>query len=168
MEAFSKTLRYQRKGSTDLTIIFIYFLLQKLIMHYFVEFAELEKLMLWSMYVLYVLAQSAVVNGSWSAWSSWTKSCSEACGLGKNFRWRYCDNPTPSINGFNCFGQPYQVKSCHMKRCSGFKLATTGFNCQQYCSDLGETTLHFSNFQLCLMFQIFHINVIVYLPGYHS
>jgi len=51
------------------------------------------------------------LDGGWSEWSQWA-SCSVTCGTGKESRFRYCNNPTPTDGGRFCDGAPIEWQPC--------------------------------------------------------
>lgn len=54
-------------------------------------------------------------DGEWSAWGQWGhfRHCSETCGHGVRYRYRYreCNNPKPKNGGGNCLGSLKKIKS---------------------------------------------------------
>ena len=61
--------------------------------------------------VIFIEKHSTLVNGAWSQWSGYT-ACSEKCGPGKSYRERFCDNPPPSYNGMDCYGENIDEIDC--------------------------------------------------------
>ena len=51
------------------------------------------------------------VDGGFSFWSDWS-SCSVSCGEGMQSRTRFCNSPTPSYGGKECFGNYVEERSC--------------------------------------------------------
>ncbi|XP_076760854.1 uncharacterized protein LOC143429228 [Xylocopa sonorina] len=61
---------------------------------------------------------SCPIDGGWTFWGAWG-SCSGKCGfIGKQIRYRTCNNPAPSNNGAYCTGPSYQIKRCQIMRCT--------------------------------------------------
>ena len=61
---------------------------------------------------------SISVNGGLSSWSSW-EECTETCGGGRQHRYRYCTNPSPSNGGAFCVGLFNQSRICGVGNCPG-------------------------------------------------
>ena len=83
------------------------------------EFTVLSRL---TIYDLFHLKTSILVNGDFTAWSNWG-SCSKTCGSGIRTRSRSCTNPTPAGAGKNCaeqgFGDEAEVEVCNTEACPG-------------------------------------------------
>ncbi|XP_061176053.1 coadhesin-like [Saccostrea echinata] len=62
--------------------------------------------------------QHCPLNGKWSEWGNWGhfRHCSETCGHGVRYRYRYreCNNPEPEHGGKKC---PGSLKDEEFKRC---------------------------------------------------
>ncbi|XP_066930169.1 uncharacterized protein [Clytia hemisphaerica] len=56
------------------------------------------------------------VNGGLSSWSSW-EECTKTCGGGRQHRYRYCTNPSPSNGGAFCVGLFNQSRICGVGKC---------------------------------------------------
>ena len=63
------------------------------------------------------------VDGKWSGWGNWDhfRACSETCGHGVRYRYRYraCDNPEPQNGGKKCPGplKDEDFKRCFLQKC---------------------------------------------------
>ncbi|XP_056015984.1 coadhesin-like [Ostrea edulis] len=63
------------------------------------------------------------VDGKWSAWGNWGhfRHCSETCGYGVKYRYRYraCNDPEPENGGKKCPGllRDEEFKRCHLRKC---------------------------------------------------
>ncbi|CAC5421170.1 unnamed protein product [Mytilus coruscus] len=55
------------------------------------------------------------VDGQWGSWS--TKSCSVTCGSGTEYRYRICNNPSPSDGGKYCVGNDTELSQCNLGDC---------------------------------------------------
>nr|CAJ65510.3 HyTSR1 protein [Hydra vulgaris] len=81
------------------------------------------------------------INGEFSEWSAFS-ICYEPCGLGKQYRVRYCTNPPPSFGGNDCAGNSREVIVCKIKECpinGGLSLWTEFSTCSQTCG-IGQMT----------------------------
>lgn len=62
-------------------------------------------------------------DGKWSAWGTWGhfRHCSETCGHGVRYRYRYreCNNPEPENGGKKCPGslKDKEFKRCFLQKC---------------------------------------------------
>lgn len=61
-----------------------------------------------------------IVNGGWNCWSEWTQ-CTRSCEGGTRQRYRSCNNPAPSINGHDCFGDNIVTEVCNEEPCVGLE-----------------------------------------------
>lgn len=65
----------------------------------------------------------SAVDGKWSAWGNWGhfRHCSETCGYGVKYRYRYraCNDPEPENGGKKCPGllRDEEFKRCHLRKC---------------------------------------------------
>ncbi|MCX6702061.1 MAG: hypothetical protein NTX96_02625 [Candidatus Zambryskibacteria bacterium] len=58
------------------------------------------------------------VNGGWSGWSGWYGCSVSACGqTGTQYRYRYCNNPSPANGGSYCSGSDTDSQSCSTAAC---------------------------------------------------
>ena len=76
------------------------------------------------------------VDGGWSAWTGWSQ-CTKTCGLGRQYRYRSCDNPKPVGNGAQCPGDHRQVAICNLQTCRG--------NSHLYCEVIQIKTILSTN-----------------------
>ncbi|EGT30450.1 hypothetical protein CAEBREN_04294 [Caenorhabditis brenneri] len=53
--------------------------------------------------------------GGWSAWSEWS-ACSETCGLGRQRRVRFCNEPVPKRSKY-CDGPLIETQECMLTKC---------------------------------------------------
>ncbi|KAL4224243.1 hypothetical protein ACF0H5_017696 [Mactra antiquata] len=56
------------------------------------------------------------IDGQWSSWSDYGH-CTRSCGLGRQYRYRRCDNPPPLGNGKPCVGESRDVAVCNFGTC---------------------------------------------------
>ncbi|OXA53254.1 Semaphorin-5B [Folsomia candida] len=53
-----------------------------------------------------------LADGGWGAWSVWTP-CTVSCGPdGRQYRYRFCDNPPPSAGANFCHGESIEERGC--------------------------------------------------------
>ena len=57
------------------------------------------------------------MNGGWGEWQAWSE-CSSSCAGGVRYRYRFCDDPTPSRNGQMCVGAGSVEEECGVT-CAG-------------------------------------------------
>ena len=60
---------------------------------------------------------SFTVHGNWSDWQV-SGECSTTCGLGYQFMYRYCNNPSKSEFGDDCMGNNTETVECTVANCS--------------------------------------------------
>ncbi|KAH3736407.1 hypothetical protein DPMN_042970 [Dreissena polymorpha] len=56
------------------------------------------------------------IDGGWSLWSDWGM-CIRSCGMGRQYRYRRCNNPSPVGNGAPCVGNNQDVVVCKQGTC---------------------------------------------------
>ncbi|KAH3882757.1 hypothetical protein DPMN_006702 [Dreissena polymorpha] len=56
------------------------------------------------------------INGGWSLWSDWGR-CTRSCGMGRQYRYRRCNNPAPVGKGAPCEGSNQDVVVCNLGTC---------------------------------------------------
>ncbi|XP_053398910.1 SCO-spondin-like isoform X2 [Mercenaria mercenaria] len=56
--------------------------------------------------------RSCYQKGAWSLWGRWS-GCSSSCGVGYQFRVRYCNNPPPQGPGMGCQGYNEERVQCN-------------------------------------------------------
>ncbi|WAR03588.1 NAS13-like protein [Mya arenaria] len=59
---------------------------------------------------------SVDIDGGWSAWSGFGR-CTRTCGMGRQYRYRRCDNPPPVGNGAPCVGSEMDTAICNQGSC---------------------------------------------------
>uniref|UniRef100_UPI00358E6071 A disintegrin and metalloproteinase with thrombospondin motifs 17-like n=1 Tax=Myxine glutinosa TaxID=7769 RepID=UPI00358E6071 len=68
----------------------------------------------------------------WSAWSPWS-SCSQSCGPGLHFRYRWCNNPVwPGVSDRSCNGTGIQHGVCTVAACSPGTPSWRDQQCQKH------------------------------------
>lgn len=65
-----------------------------------------------------VFSELIAVDGGWSEWSSWT-TCPKACDVGRNTRYRYCNQPVARHGGKDCKGFWKDSHACNTEPCPG-------------------------------------------------
>ena len=60
-----------------------------------------------------------IVNGGWSDFEV-SAPCSATCGPGHETLKRYCNNPSPTLGGLDCVGEPLSTRTCELKKCPGY------------------------------------------------
>ncbi|XP_070555115.1 uncharacterized protein [Ptychodera flava] len=74
---------------------------------------RLAYLMLLGLLVIFFQGVTCQVDGGWTTWTQWT-ACGVVC---KQFRYRYCTNPTPANDGADCEGADTQEYECSIIDC---------------------------------------------------
>ncbi|XP_062586294.1 coadhesin-like [Saccostrea cucullata] len=83
--------------------------------------------------------QHCKVNGKWSGWGNWGhfRHCSETCGHGVRYRYRYreCNNPEPEHGGKKCPGslRDEEFKRCFLRKCPSKTITITFIKINCFC-----------------------------------
>lgn len=56
------------------------------------------------------------IHGGESAWSDWSK-CTKGCGVGKQSRYRHCNQPIPKHGGDDCKKELIETQRCNLESC---------------------------------------------------